>query len=268
MRVLEQAAGRWLDRSKLEPVLLVDACGFVVDANDTAARFALTIGRRWTDLFADPAAAAASAAFAEAREGRSAVFQAHSLSGVLLELVVTPLFDDTGRFESAFVVGRGRAAAVNPLEGQAQAYLRAVIDTEPECVKVVARSGELLEMNRAGLEMIEAPSLSVVRGAVVAELVAPEDRAAFREFHSRVCGGQTGTLEFDIVGLRGTRRRMESHAVPLRTTDGGFCQLAVTRDVTERRRTERPCDRARSASPWPSTLLAWGRGAGTSRSTR
>jgi signal transduction histidine kinase len=46
------------------------------------------------------------------------------------------------------------------------------------------------------------------------------------------------SLEFDIVGLRGERRHMETHAAPLRNPDGTIVQLAVTRDITMRRQAE------------------------------
>src|SRR3712207_157248 len=44
--------------------------------------------------------------------------------------------------------------------------------------------------------------------------------------------------EFDVVGLRGTRRSLETHATPLRLPDGRLAQLAITRDVTARKRAE------------------------------
>src|SRR5215216_898332 len=45
--------------------------------------------------------------------------------------------------------------------------LRTNIETEPECVKVLGMDGSLLEMNPAGLSMIEADSLEQVRGKSV-----------------------------------------------------------------------------------------------------
>jgi PAS domain S-box-containing protein len=120
-----------------------------------------------------------------------------------------------------------------------ESRLRAIIESEPECVKLVGPDGRLLDMNPAGLAMIEAPSLDHVRGLAVLELVAPEHRAAFADLHRRVLRGESGTLEFEIVGLRGARRWMETHATPLRGADGAIMALlAVTRDVTERRRAE------------------------------
>ncbi|RDI72435.1 MEDS domain-containing protein [Halopelagius longus] len=117
-------------------------------------------------------------------------------------------------------------------------HLNAVIETTPECIKTVAPDGTLLQMNPAGVEMVEADASADVTGACVYDLIAPEDRERFREFNERICRGETGTLEFDIVGLEGTRRQMETHAAPLERPDGTTVQVAVTHDVTERKRRE------------------------------
>jgi two-component system cell cycle sensor histidine kinase/response regulator CckA len=117
--------------------------------------------------------------------------------------------------------------------------LQAIVETDPECVKLIAPDGTLLEMNPAGLEMIEADSLDQVAGRDLSELVAPADRAAFKELTRIALAGGSGRLEFDLVGLKGTRRRLETHAVPLRTTGGEVrAALSVTRDVTQHRRLE------------------------------
>ena len=56
---------------------------------------------------------------------------------------------------------------------------------------------------------------------------------------ARVFAGGHGTLEFELIGSKGTRRWMETHAVPLRGADGEIvAALSVTRDVTERKRLE------------------------------
>ena len=69
-------------------------------------------------------------------------------------------------------------------------------------------------------------------------LIAPYDRDRFRDFNERICRGEKGSLEFDIVGLQGVARRMETHAAPFRHSNGGVVQLAVARDVTQRARVE------------------------------
>ena len=116
-------------------------------------------------------------------------------------------------------------------------HLRAVVESTPECIKVVARDGTLLDMNAAGLRMVGAACKEDVAGAPVFDLIAPEHRAEWRERHAQVCDGEAMSWEFDILA-RGGRRRMETHAVPFRLPDGTQAQLATTRDVTARRAAE------------------------------
>jgi PAS domain S-box-containing protein len=114
--------------------------------------------------------------------------------------------------------------------------LRTIIESEPECVKVLARDGTLLEMNPAGLRMIEAGSAGEVVGAKIYALVVPEHRRAFQDLNEAVFRGESGVLEFEIIGLKGTRRWLDTHAVPLRNAGGDIvATLAITRDITERK---------------------------------
>lgn len=121
---------------------------------------------------------------------------------------------------------------------ESEERFRAIVDMTPECVKLVARDGTLLHMNASGLCMIGADALGMVEGQSIYDVIAPEDRERFREFNERVCGGERASLEFDIVALDGRRRHMETHAAPFLHSDGSVVQLAVTRDVTERRFTQ------------------------------
>jgi PAS domain S-box-containing protein len=121
----------------------------------------------------------------------------------------------------------------------ARERLGAIIDTQPECVKMLDAEGCLLEMNAAGLRMIEAGPGDGVFGRCIYPLVVEEHRAAFRELTERVCRGERGTLEFEIVGLKGTRRWLETHAVPFLEEGSPLPRLlAVTRDISDRKRAE------------------------------
>ena len=117
--------------------------------------------------------------------------------------------------------------------------LRTIFETEPECVKLLGPGCTLLEMNPAGLRMIEADSLEQVLGRSVLGVVLPEHRAAFADLAERGLRGGSGTLEFEIQGLKGGRRWLETRAVPMRDGQGGVVSvLEVTRDITGRRRAE------------------------------
>lgn len=117
-----------------------------------------------------------------------------------------------------------------------EARLRAVVDNEPECVKTLSPTCELLGINPAGLKMIEAPSLQAVLGRNALDFIHPADRDAYHALHQRVCAGETGQLQVRALGMRGTVLWMDSHAVPLRDGDGTISSvLYVTRDVTQQR---------------------------------
>ncbi|MBD1865550.1 MULTISPECIES: PAS domain S-box protein [Trichocoleus] len=125
---------------------------------------------------------------------------------------------------------------------RSEQQLRAIFDAEPECVKVITADGILLNMNAAGLFMLEAERLEQVQGQCVCSMVNPSHQQEFLEFTQWVAQGESGILEFEITGLKGTRRWLESHAVPLQThneqNEPFTYVLAVTRDVTERKRVE------------------------------
>ena len=117
---------------------------------------------------------------------------------------------------------------------RSEEHYRAIVETTPECVEVIDCNGTLLHMNTSGLSMVGAKSADAVIGKNVYDLIAPQDREKFREFNERICQGEKGSLEFDLVGIQGERRHMQTHAAPLRNGDGSIVQLAVTRDITAR----------------------------------
>ena len=120
-----------------------------------------------------------------------------------------------------------------------ESRLRIIFDNEPECVKIVSTAGDLVEMNAAGLRLIEAEDFDAIRGMRIAQIVRPEDRDAFLDLHLSACAGQAGIARFRIVGLKGTERWLESHATPLRDNEGAIeSVLSVTRDITDRLRAE------------------------------
>ena len=120
-----------------------------------------------------------------------------------------------------------------------ESKLRTLIDSQPECIKILARDGTLLEMNHAGLAIIEADSLEQVKGHTISYIALPQYREAFDNLTERVFSGESGTLEFEIIGLKGTHRWLDTHAVPLRNNEGDIISLlGLTRDITTRKQSE------------------------------
>jgi two-component system cell cycle sensor histidine kinase/response regulator CckA len=120
---------------------------------------------------------------------------------------------------------------------ESKKFLQAIIEAEPECVKLVSSDGTLIMMNRAGLEMIQVDSPDQARGKSIYSLVVPEHREAFRKLTEDVFQGKSGTLTFKMTGVKGRRLWLDTHAVPLRNDeDEIIALLGITRDVTEQKK--------------------------------
>jgi PAS domain S-box-containing protein len=145
--------------------------------------------------------------------------QAVRMSGTVMNI------DDRKRTETALM--------------HSEHQFRAIFEAEPESIKIVTADGILRTINPAGLAMIEADSLDQAIGQCVCPMIESTHQQAFSEFTQRVAQGKPGIFEFQITGMQGTRRWLESHAVPLTRADEPTpLVLAVTRDITERKQTE------------------------------
>jgi diguanylate cyclase (GGDEF)-like protein/PAS domain S-box-containing protein len=117
---------------------------------------------------------------------------------------------------------------------QSEAYLRTIIDNEPECIKVIDARGNLKQMNPAGLAMLEVETLEQATSIPLLDYIAPEYRSAFADLHKRVIAGESMQLEYEMIGNKGCRRWVDTHAVPFQYQSKKMI-LAVTRDFTERK---------------------------------
>lgn len=171
--------------------------------------------------------------------GRELIFERQDGSRIFVEIGVQPVFEQgeaVGGIACIQDITKRKDAEVR-LDSERR-LLAAIVEATPECIKVVAPDGGLVQMNPAGLQMIEANADVRIQGAPVLNLIAPESRDEWQANHKRVCGGERLAWVFDIIGYAGTRRRVETHAVPIRLQDGKVGQLAITRDITNRREDE------------------------------
>jgi diguanylate cyclase (GGDEF)-like protein/hemerythrin-like metal-binding protein/PAS domain S-box-containing protein len=119
-----------------------------------------------------------------------------------------------------------------------ESQLRAIFENEPECIKIIDAQGCLVQINPAGLKMLEIDSAEQVIGHQVFNVVAPEYRSAYAKLHQRVIAGESMQMEFEVIGLKGTRRWLDTHAVPMKEANGAVVHLSVTRDISERKQSE------------------------------
>ena len=153
-----------------------------------------------------------------------------------------PLKDEQNNIIGLVGISRDITESKKAVQALAESenYLRTIINTEPECIKLLNINGELEDMNPAGLAMIEADSVQQVKGKLVLNSIINKPyRKAFKSLTQNVFKGQSETLEFEITGLKGTHRWLETHAVPLKNAEGKIISLlSISRDVTQRKKTD------------------------------
>jgi two-component system NtrC family sensor kinase len=122
---------------------------------------------------------------------------------------------------------------------KSEGLLRTIINTEPECVMLVAADGNILDMNPAGLAMFEADSLDRIAGAPMISFLVPEYRPAMQVHWEKVFRGESDAVEFEIIGMKGARRWLDSRAAPIKGAQGEITALlGVARDITGLKRSE------------------------------
>ena len=203
------------------------------------------VGRALTEFTADPVP------LLHDRQEGAAVARQHEIrmlgagGRVVWTLInASALLNDTGEVVGTLlmVVDVSKRKGAEEALRQSEQRLKTIIDVEPACVKLVSVEGLLLEMNRAGLRMIEAEDISQVMGQPIVQLVHPADRERFLTAHRAATRGRAATIECRVVGLRGTERWLEMHAVPFdsQAVESGRASvvLTVTYDLTERKMLE------------------------------
>lgn len=156
-----------------------------------------------------------------------------------IEVSVNFLIHEGKEYHCAFVRDVTERKRAEEERKKQELLISLMLSTGPGCIKRVAADGTLLQMNPAGLKLIEAGREDEAIGLCVFDLVVPEHRTAFVDMHHNVLAGRSRTIQFEIQGLKGTRRWMESHAAPFRNPVSGETEhLAVTHDITESKRAE------------------------------
>lgn len=118
------------------------------------------------------------------------------------------------------------------------ARMEAVIDAQPDCVKVIADDYTLMEMNLTGLDMIGAPSIEMVRGVNVLGLIDPEYHDIYKQAVDQAYKGVGMEIEFAITGLNGSKRYMSQRSAPIYSSidrNKVVEMVAVARDITVKR---------------------------------
>lgn len=114
-------------------------------------------------------------------------------------------------------------------------HLRAIINNEPECVCLVDPKGTLLEINPAGLRLLQVHSEKTIIGKKVRDFILKEDQKLYSGHIKRVCQGHKGKAIYRMMGSKGKISWLEANSVPLKDRSGKiYAALSIVRDITQR----------------------------------
>ena len=121
--------------------------------------------------------------------------------------------------------------------------LSRIINTSPSCVKVLNSTGNLVRINKVGVDLMESPDFESINMACIYDVVHPNDKEKFIKFNNHICNGGTGSMIYRISTLKGNERFMESFARTHILPDGSPGNLSITNDITDRIYSERELKR-------------------------
>ena len=236
----------YLSKYANDIILLIDPNGAIIEANDRAiAAYGYTrdelLGLTVRDLRPADTKSDIAPQMKLIQEKNGFVFETRHLrkDGTSFPVEVSSRvieIDGKRFFQSVIRDVSERKNSEHALK-QSEKFLQAIIDTEPDCIMLLAKDGTLQMMNRAGLAMIEAGSFDRVQGRPVLPLIVPEYREAFMNVIAEAFQGRSGLLEFELIGIKGRRLWLETRTVPLLNDRNEItAMLGVTRDITEQKR--------------------------------
>jgi PAS domain S-box-containing protein len=156
-----------------------------------------------------------------------------------------PVRDADGRIVAGVVAQLDvteRLAAERAL-AEREAFSRAVIDSSPDCLKVLDREGRLTLMNAAGMCLMEVDDFALLRGAEWASLWPADSGGRVRRAVAVALAGGSDRFQAFCPTAKGTPKWWDVIVTPVGGSGsgggGGVSQLiAVSRDITAIKQSE------------------------------
>ncbi len=118
-------------------------------------------------------------------------------------------------------------------------HLQAILDTAPQCIKILNKNGELLEMNKKGLEILGVNKLEEIINKPIIDIIDEPYKDDYLKIIKSVFGGESVLHQFEINSYNGKKIWLESHSVPLKDKAGNIVALlSVTNDISSRKKVE------------------------------
>lgn len=125
-------------------------------------------------------------------------------------------------------------AALALLGGEEQGFTLSVLDSSPDCIKLLELDSTLRFMNKNGMCAMEIDSFAQVDGALWPALWPQESHDALADAMQAAARGQVTRFEAFCPTAKGTPRWWDVTVSPVRGPDGSVSRiLACSRDVSE-----------------------------------
>jgi PAS domain S-box-containing protein len=119
-----------------------------------------------------------------------------------------------------------------------------VIESSNDCIKVLDLQGRLLSMNAGGQKLLDICDITPYLNESFIDYWKGKEREDCIEAISKARQGGTGVFYGYFETAKGTPKWWEVIVTPIKDDDGNVSQLlAVSRDITERKRTEKTLEK-------------------------
>lgn len=145
-----------------------------------------------------------------------------------------PHDDETSDPPLLFEVLNGADLSGDGASPPLDAVTRAILESSPDCVKVLDADGRLLGMNEYGMCLMELDNFAPWKHRRWSELWPGDVQPKLEEAVRIARTGQTGRFQGACPTAKGTLRWWDVIVTPILAEDGGTEQiLAVSRDITD-----------------------------------
>jgi PAS domain S-box-containing protein len=122
---------------------------------------------------------------------------------------------------------------------QAEELNKRIVESTTDCVKILDLEGRLIHVNREGLRLLEINDPAALLHRPIVEFFGGAIREAAEDAVAAARGGGRGRFQGRLVAPSGVARWWDVLITPITDRNGMVVQmLAVSRDITERRRDE------------------------------
>lgn len=123
-------------------------------------------------------------------------------------------------------------------------FTRRVIESSNDCVKVLDLQGNLLSMSSGGQKLLEIDDVAPYLNASFVDYWKGREKKACLEAIAKARKGDTGTFSGYFETAKGMPKWWDVVITPIKEADGSITQLlAVSRDITERKRAEKSLEK-------------------------